>query len=141
MKFRYKEVEARPTEAFPQKTKTYRPIVPVVLEYENKKIGCEALLDSGADWNLLPSVIGEIVGIDIESGKKQPFGGIGGGSFVAYFREVIIFVGGWPIKVPCGFSSDIPDGSMGVLGHVGFFDRFITRFDTSKLEVELKKIT
>jgi hypothetical protein len=66
MKFGYKEILVEPTEAFPLRTKAYRPIIPVSVGYGDKKIGCEVLLDSGADWNLLPSVIGEIIGIDAD---------------------------------------------------------------------------
>ena len=99
MKFWYKEFQVSATEAFPGRTKIYRPIIPFGIESRYKKIGYEVLLDSGADWNLFHSVIGEILGIDVPKGKKQPFGGIGGGNYLAYFHEVTIFIGGWPMKV------------------------------------------
>jgi hypothetical protein len=139
MKFGYKEFPLSQVDVFGRK-KIYRPIIPVLIEYGGKKIGYEALLDSGADWNLFPAVLGEIIGIDIEKGKKLLFGGIGGGDFMAYFHEIALYVGGWPIKILCGFSADIPRKSNGVLGHFGFFDHFAVRLETSKQEVELKKI-
>ena len=139
MNFGYKEFPLSKIDVFGRK-KIYRPIIPVLIEYGGKKIGYEALLDSGADWNLFPAVLGEIIGIDIEKGKKLAFGGIGGGEFTAYFHEVTLRVGGWPAKILCGFSGDIPQKSSGVLGHFGFFDHFVVRLETGKREVEVKKI-
>jgi hypothetical protein len=139
MKFWYKEFPLAQTDVFGRK-KLYRPIIPVTIEYSGKKVGYEALLDSGADWNLFPAVLGEIIGIDVGKGKKLAFGGIGGGDFTAYFHEVVLSVGGWPAKILCGFSADIPQKSNGVLGHFGFFDHFVVRLETNKREVEVKKI-
>jgi hypothetical protein len=141
MKFGFKELPANPSEAFPTRKNVFRPVIPVTIEYGGKKVAYEALLDSGADWNLFPSIMGEIIGIDIAKGKREPFGGIGGGGFTAYFHDVTLYIGGWPIKVSCGFSPDIPpQQSYGVLGHFGFFDRFIVRMDNSKKEIEIKKV-
>ncbi len=143
MKFGYKEIPTNPSEAFPDRRKVFRPIIPVKIEYNGRQIGYEALLDSGADWNIFHSVIGEIIGIDVPNGKREEFGGIGGGQFTAYFHDVTLYIGGWPMKVSCGFSADIPSPdrqSYGVLGHVGFFDHFMVRMETSKKEIEIKRI-
>ena len=143
MKFGYKKIPAGPSEAFPKRKEILRPIIPITIEYNGKKIGYEVLIDSGADWNLFHSIMGEVIGIDIAKGKKEKFGGIEGGSCMAYFHEVTIYVGGHPIKVPCGFSPDIPPPpkqAYGILGHIGFFDQFTVKFETTKEELEIKKI-
>ena len=49
MKFGYKEFPVPPTDAFPNTKKIFRPIIPVTIEYDGKKIGYEALLASGPD--------------------------------------------------------------------------------------------
>ncbi len=142
MKFGYKVIPALPSNAFPNRKTIARPVIPIKLEHDGKTVGYEALLDSGADWNIFHSVIGEIIGIDVPTGKLQTFGGIGGGQFKSYFHEVTLYIGGWPITVACGFSADIPEPdhqSYGVLGHVGFFDHYVTIFNTSKLEIEIIK--
>lgn len=138
MKFAYKAIPASPSPAFPEREKVYRPIIPVTIEYQGKKVGYEALLDTGADWNIFPETIGAIIGIDVQNGAKNTFGGIGGGEYVAYFHEVTLYIGGWPIKVLCGFSPDIDSHPHGVLGHVGFFDHCKSSFETRKHEVEIK---
>lgn len=137
MKFVYKKEPCNPSDAFPAIKHIYRPIIPITLEFESRKIGYEALLDSGADWNLFHSIIGEAIGVTVEKGKKISFRGIGGGDFTAYFHTLTVTIGGWPYTMYCGFSSDIPMNSKGVLGHSGFFDSFMVKFNTPKLEVEL----
>ncbi len=137
MKFSYKKIAVPPSDAFPDQRYVYRPIIPVTLEFEKEKIGYEALIDSGADWNLFHAIIGEAIGIPVEKGKKVTYHGIGGGQFTAYFHTVRVNIGGWPYDIYCGFSPDIPNNSTGVLGHVGFFDLFTVKFSTAKEEVEL----
>ena len=140
MKFTYKKLPLTPTEAFPLQKTVLSPIIPVTIEYAGKKVGYEALVDSGADWNIFPSILGDILGMDVLKGKKAVFGGIGGGSLTAYFHNVIIYVGGWPMKVYCGFSPDIPQSAFGVLGRCGFFDHFVVKFEESKGQLEIKQV-
>ena len=80
MKFGYKKVPAPPSEAFPKRAYSYYPLIPIGIEYKGNTTGYEALVDSGADWNVFPAVLGEVIGIDVPTGKKQEFGGIGGKS-------------------------------------------------------------
>lgn len=55
-----------------------RPIIEVVLNYKHgKMVGpIEALIDSGADNNLFPAVIGSALGINIRRASKFPTFGI-----------------------------------------------------------------
>ena len=141
IKFQYKKEPISSSEAFPQRTSISRPIIPIQIEYKGKKVGYEVLVDSGADWNLFHSVIGEIIGIDITSGKKLEFHGIGGGRFTAFFHNVKVYIGGREHDLYCGFSPDIPGNySRGVLGHSGFFDSYVVKFETPKKELEIKRI-
>jgi hypothetical protein len=48
----------------------------VILEYGKRKVGYWALIDSGADYSIFHADIGEILELDIRSGKKETFGGI-----------------------------------------------------------------
>ena len=96
------------------------------------------MVDSGADYNIFHAVIGEILGLDIKSGKKENFGGITGGQSTAYFHLINGEIGGYKYKLYCGFSYDIPSYGYGVVGQKGFFDIFIVKFDLIKEEIELK---
>ena len=120
MKFEYQKIRAKESEAFPGRKFILRPIIPVILEYKNKKVGYKAIIDSGADYNIFHAVIGEILGLDVKSGKKENFGGISGDKLTAYFHLVNAEIGGWKYKLSCGFSYDIPPFGYGVVGQKGF---------------------
>jgi hypothetical protein len=138
MKFRYQKIAAKESEAFPERKFILRPVILIILEHEDKKVGYKALIDSGADYNIFHAAVGEILGLDIKSGKKEIFGGISGEKLTAYFHLVEAKIGGWSYKLYCGFSYDIPPFGYGVLGQKGFFDNFIVKFDLLKEEIELK---
>jgi hypothetical protein len=74
MKFKYKKFRVPPTVAFPERKYLLRPIIPILISYQNKTIGYEALLDSGADFCIFHAEIGEFLGVPILEGKKEPFG-------------------------------------------------------------------
>ena len=138
MRFRYQKIRTKESEAFPERKFILRPIIPIILERKNKKVGYKVLIDSGADYNIFHAVIGEILGLNVKSGKKEIFGGISGGEMTAYFYLVNVEIGDWKYELYCGFSYDIPPYGYGVLGQKGFFDNFIVKFDLLKEEIELK---
>jgi hypothetical protein len=138
MKFKYQKIPAKESEAFPERKFILRPIIPVILEYGKRKVGYWALIDSGADYSIFHADIGEILELDIRSGKKETFGGIGGGKFTAYFHLINAKIGFWKYKFYCGFSYDIPPFGYGVLGQKGFFDIFIVKFDLVREEIEVE---
>ncbi len=128
MKFRYKKLGAR----------FVRPIIPVEILFEKQAVRYEVLVDSGADCTLLPSEIGELLGIDVESGRKDRIGGITGGGMPFFIHQVLLRVGGWTFEVPVGFMPGMPDFEYGVVGQGGFFDLFEVTFNRRKAEIALK---
>lgn len=128
MKFSYKKLGAN----------ILRPVMPIDILYGKNMIRYEVLVDSGADCNIIPAEIGELLGIDIESGVKSDVGGITGGGMFFFVHPVTIRVGGWSYEVPMGFMPAMPSFGYGVLGQQGFFDHFRVTFDRRKAEIELK---
>lgn len=61
MRFKYKKISP----------KIIRPIVPIILKYNDMSIRFEALLDSGADMCVFPAEIGELIGIEIKKGIES----------------------------------------------------------------------
>jgi hypothetical protein len=139
MKFRYQKIATKESEAFPERKFILRPVIPVILEHKGKKVGYRALIDSGADYNIFHTQIGEILELNIKSGKKEIFGGISGEKMTAYFHYLNAEIGGWEYKLYCGFSYGIPPFGYGVVGQKGFFDIFVVKFDLLKEEIELKE--
>ena len=117
-----------------------KPIIPMKIVFDHSELRYAALIDSGADFCIFDAKIGEYLGIDIKSGKKEPFGGIQEkGGAQAFLHEVVLNIGGWKYKSVVGFSYDIAAHGFGILGQKGFFDLFIVKFDLIKEEIELKE--
>lgn len=139
MKFKYQKRETIPSEAHPSLKCHARPIIPIKLIYNSNEIDIYALIDSGADWCVFQGNVGQAIGININSGKKQELVGLKQESLVAYFHNIILCVGGW--KSPCfvGFSSSLNRLPYGILGHDGFFSQYIVTLDYIKQRIELKE--
>ena len=118
-------------------TELLKPIIPIGLLFNGKLIRYEALIDSGADFNIFNAEIGELLGIDIRSGKKVKFSGIAGEPFEVYLHNLTIEVGGWHYKIVVGFSYGISPYGFGILGQKGFFDLFRVKFIFSKGIIEI----
>ena len=128
MKFSYKKIGAR----------ILRPVIPIEFLYNEEVVRYEVLVDSGADCNILPAEIGELLGIDVETGRKSNVGGITGGGMPFFLHTVTMRVGGWSYEVPVGFMPSMPALGYGVVGQHGFFDLFRVIFDNRCGEIELK---
>lgn len=121
-------------------TSILKPIIPIEIGYEGKPVRYNALVDSGADFCIFDAQIGELLGINVRSGKLEKFGGIQTTSpGKAYLHQVVLTIGGWPYKTTVSFSYDIAPHGHGILGQKGFFDIFTVKFDLSKEEIELKE--
>ena len=71
MKFEYKKFPIPYSDAFSTRHFSSRPVIPIIIKnpVNGRTIGYEALIDSGADFNILPAEVGEIIGLDIKNGK------------------------------------------------------------------------
>ncbi len=127
MKFRYKKYGPG----------ILRPVIPIEIVHRNRSVPYEVLVDSGADFCILDSQIGELLGIDIIKGEKGEVWGITGVGETYYIHLVTLKVGGWSYKIRVGFLPRIARLGYGVVGQRGFFDIFTVKFDFVKEEIEL----
>ncbi len=120
-----------------------RPVIEIKLKSNSKSLRYEVLVDSGADFCIFHSEVGEALGIDIKTGKPREVFGVGGKASLYYLHKLEIEVGGWPFEIEAGFMPDVSGRIMpyGLVGQKGFFDNFIVKFDFSKEEIELKSRT
>jgi len=124
---------------FPGITAVYKPLITVVLRNGDKKQKIFALVDSGADACLFPKGVGEQLGIDIRGGQRMDFTGLGGNRSPFYFHEIEILLGQYHVKTKIGFSNSYHIGMSGILGQLGFFDKFAVSFDHKNKFVEIRK--
>lgn len=115
-----------------------KPIIPITLEFGERSLRYPALIDSGADFCIFEAQLGAYLGLDVESGQPEYFGGVQErGGAVAYFHNVSLIVGGQRHDVRIGFSPDVAQYGYGILGQIGFFSFFVVKFDQQKETVEL----
>ncbi|MBI3458871.1 retroviral-like aspartic protease family protein [Candidatus Azambacteria bacterium] len=119
-----------------------RPIIPIEVVYREKALGYYALIDSGADINVFPAEIADLLGIDIKKGKRGEISGITQGEVQVYYTHpIIINVGGWKYKTSAAFMPTLSKNGYGLLGQNGFFNLFKVKFDHSKQEIELQEFS
>ncbi len=78
MKFKYSEYLDE------KGVKIFRPTIPIVFKINSKFIQTEAILDSGADFIILPIEMATILDIKLDINKRMNFFGAGGNSFSVY---------------------------------------------------------
>lgn len=139
MKFKYRRFDLSPSYDFFGKF-ILKPIIPIKISRGDIVVKYAALIDSGADFCIFHSGIGEYLGLNIKSGIEVGFGGIQNVGYAkAYLHKVNLEIGGIQFKVDVGFSYDISDRGYGIFGQKGFFDKFIIKFDLMKEEIEIKE--
>ena len=116
-----------------------RPYIPVSLKHGEKSLPILALLDSGADYCMFDAELTSILGLDLIKMEKTKMTGVGGEA-ECFVTRLPVCIEDTCITVPVLFSSDFsPNGFGGVIGQIGFFDRFIISFDRAKKDILLKQ--
>lgn len=95
--------------------------VPVILKSGNETVECQAKLDTGSNNCIFRRQIGELLGIDIESGVFQEMGTVTGG-FPTYGHEVSLSVLGVETTATVYFAAD-ENFPRNFLGQQGWLDR------------------
>lgn len=110
--------------------KIYRPIATVFLKHtkKNKWRPITMIVDSGADYTLLPFWIAEALGVEIfKDTLKYETGGIGGKETVYFLKkETEAKIGPWKLRIPLGFLKR--DNVPPLLGRQKFLENFAVLF-------------
>jgi len=105
-----------------------RPIIPVRLTYGDNSVNTQALIDSGADFNVFHLSFAKDLGLNLNMNKRITFGGVGNKkqNLTGYLGvlDLMIYSKGENIEfsTPIVFSEDIPSNGIPLLGETGFFD-------------------
>src|SRR3990167_9121126 len=111
----------------------YRPVIPVKVKHNARSIGYEVSIDSGADLCIFDAEIGEILGIDIKSGRPGEVSGVAGQITKIFIHTVTIEIGKHSKIIDVGFIPKVAENhNYGVVGQYGFFDQFVVTFDYPK---------
>lgn len=95
-----------------------------------------ALIDSGADFSIFPSIAAEVLGIKFHHSKKTDMESADGDTFAVYKVNVPAQFENRRFVLPIGFSTkaDI----FPLLGRRGFFEAFMVEFDERAKETILR---
>lgn len=137
MRFPYKKFPLQPAPGGPRPGYVLRPVIPIRLQVGQRYVSFEALIDSGADFCIFHASLGEIVGLDIRSGREVTFHGVAGIKQHAYFHAVQLEMGGTRFPCRAAFSPQLKT-PYGILGQTGFFDWFKVEFDLGVAQVRLR---
>lgn len=135
MKFKYRKINLK--DPFSNKKYILRPIIPVSLQYKDKSIHYEALIDTGADFCIFPIELAGALGINLDSNRIIYFSGVGGQPLKGFITDVILRVGEINISTKIVFAES---GSTRVLGQRGFFDHFDVKLSYQKQVIEVERI-
>ena len=119
-----------------------RPIVRIVVSRNNREVPYYALIDSGADMNLMHAELAPLLGIELEAGERQEIGGIVDGERSAiYIHSVTLQIDDQQHEnVRVGFMPSLSKTGHGLLGQYGFFDLYTVKFDLPKGQIELLEV-
>jgi hypothetical protein len=85
------------------------------------------LVDTGADYTLLPHAYVEALGINLEREcRRISTVGVGGSEVIHFLAGLQIRLGPWPRRIPVGFAQH--DAVPALLGRAGCLDSFDVRF-------------
>jgi len=133
MKFSYLKI---PTND-PKRKWIARPIIQVALTGPGKSVIVDALIDSGADKCLFNSEIAKEIGLILEKGDAEYFGGIEGGKIKSFVHKIQLQIVGLDkkVEVSAGFIKDLKVSA--ILGQEGFFDAFKIKFEKDHNCIEI----
>lgn len=120
----------------------YRPIIPVTLRFNKVEVNYLALLDSGADFNMLHGDIAKILKIDLSKQKHvMEFSGIReDATGEGYFMSIDIGIKNKFFTTTAVFSNDISNNGYGILGQQGFFNNYKVLFNYGAKEVIIESL-
>lgn len=106
-----------------QKEAIFTPFIPIRFSVGHGSLTqlIDALVDSGADCNLFPLQLGELLGINFKKAIPKVIYGIGGSKITAYTAQVNVWVNNTKYQTVADFSKS---QQVLLLGRKGFFDLF-----------------
>lgn len=107
----------------------YRPVAPVSLWSTRSRswLRVMMLVDTGADYTLLPHLYATLLGVDLDTQcRRVVTAGIGGSERVYLLQGLGMRLGPWSRRIPVGFldHDDVPP----LLGRARCLDTFELRF-------------
>jgi hypothetical protein len=134
--FRYTENVLDPSEPFPRGLIVRRPLLVVKLVAATGiSHDCLVCPDTGSDHCVFPLSFARIMGLDPATLKSNRAIGVGNDANVMHYELITIKMDfGLGFEAYVGFTDGLDEIGYGLLGQVGFFDKYTVLFDYSASE-------
>ncbi|MGA8035362.1 MAG: hypothetical protein WA823_15415 [Candidatus Acidiferrales bacterium] len=130
--FPYTRYSATPSASSPATKFIDPPVVLTTLVVAGRKASCHAVVDSGADCCLFPSLLLRKLELKSAALPLESSSGVGASNKPTHYADVSVElhgVGVFPARAE--FTEGLNDWGVGLLGHLDFFERFRVSFDFS----------
>ncbi len=98
----------------------------------------EFILDSGADFTMVPRRMAERIGVDLAAARKHRVEGIEGLVVAVEVGHITVQIGGREVELPCLFHPR--KGAPFLLGRAGLFSRFNITLDNRGKKIVLEPL-
>jgi len=110
-------------------SEVYRPVVPLLVHGPRSSLLLRPLLDSGADFTLLPLAVAQTIGVEVDTDRAGTVGGIESGSLVTYPGEVGLELSDGTQSYRWRTTVRFAAGNNLLLGHLGSLEFFTVTLD------------
>ena len=125
----------------PDKTRpegySFYPFLNIYLRNGVNMRGTSALLDSGSLDTIFPASMGEVLGLDIESGKPHEFQSFNLQRTQGFVHKVALQVTNFPHWIDIDIAFVQSEHVVPVLGQLGFFDNYQIVFERFRRTFEI----
>lgn len=115
----------------------FLPLIELRVRHGRRLLQTDALVDSGAEHNILDSEVAEDLGITAEEGEPVTVVGAGGHVMDGFRTSTTFEIGKHRWTAPVIFS-DAAEGRA-ILGQIGFFAFFSVTFRYRKREIDIRR--
>jgi hypothetical protein len=136
MKFAYRRYRVHMPESS-QPSVVYRPVIPISISSAELRFRRFALVDTGADFTLLPASLSKPLGVAPDQSRSALMSGVGGSDLLASPAEVEFELSRgsesyrWRTEVFFG------DQDYLLLGNEGFLEFFVATFDWTERTLQI----
>lgn len=120
----------------------HRPVAEIsIRDRNNEWKELSVYVDSGADISVLQRSFGELLGIDMESGKFAVFEGAGGGKIEAFIHKVTLRIGDYHLETDVAFCKNPETLIPNIIGRFNIFDELEIDFKNLNRQTCFVKVT